>query len=266
MRRLEAELNEIAIRSAIANYRGTVSIVGKVDEPRVELMQRAIALEADPNSRQWALLVATLASDLTYDPDTPHAVRLDLVARARTIARSSGDDGFLLEVLLRTMAAASVPENLGDLADTGRELVALADATGNPSMCVLARWATTTTHLAAGEFDLTRQYLAEAEVVSRQNCPPPVRWLAGVTQPQFLAAGGDLPASREANHKTLALGQQAAEPDAFMLWSRSPSVSRSWREPSVTSPTSPDRRRTSSRNSRSADRPCVGTRGSRTHR
>ncbi len=216
---LEAELNEVAIRSAIGNYRGTVSIVGKVDEPRVELMQKAMALEADPNSRQWALLAATLASDLTYDPDTPHAVRLDLAARARAIARSSGDDSVLLEVLLRTMAAVSVPENLGDLADTGRELVALADATGDPSMRVLARWATTTTHLAAGEFDLTRQYLAEAEAASRQNCPPRVRWLAGVTRPQFLAAGGDLSAARVANDETLALGEQAAEPDAFMLWS-----------------------------------------------
>ena len=216
---LKAELDELAIRSAIANYRGTVSIVGKIDEPRVELMQKAMTLVPDPDGRQWALLAATLASDLTYDPATPHTVRLDLVERARAIARSTGDDTFLLEVLLRTMAAASVPEDLRELVDTGCELVALADATGDPSTRVLARWATTTTHLTAGEFSLFRRYLEEAEEASRLNCPARVRWLAGVIRPQFLAAAGDLPGAREANDESLALGELAGEPDAAMLWS-----------------------------------------------
>jgi len=110
-------------------------------------------------------------------------------------------------------------EHLRELVDTGCELVALADATGDPSMRVLARWATTTTHLAAGEFALSRRYLEEAEEASRQNCPPRVRWLAGLTRPQFLAAGGDLGAAREANDETLTLGELAGEPDALMFWS-----------------------------------------------
>jgi hypothetical protein len=214
-----AGLSELAVRSAIANYRGTVSIVGKIDEPRVELLRKAMALEGDPNTRQWALLAATLASDLTFDPSTPHILRLELVDQARASARSTGDQNFLLEVLLRTMPAASVPEHVRELVATGCELVDLADATGDPWMRVLATWATTTTHLAAGEFRLFRRYVEEAEEASRQNCPARLRWLAGVVRPQFVAAFGDLPGARAENDETLALGQLAAEPDALMIWS-----------------------------------------------
>jgi Protein kinase domain/AAA ATPase domain len=216
---LGAGLGALAVRSAIANYRGTVSIIGKIDEPRVDLMRKAMALESGSDRRQWALLAATLASDLTYDPNTPLSVRLDLVARARAIARSTEDDGLLREVLLRTMGASSVPGSPRERVETGCELVALADATGDPSARVLARWATTTTHMPAGELALFKRYLDEAEEASRQNCPARVRWLAGLGRPQFLAGSGDLPGARAANDEMLALGELAGEPDALMFWS-----------------------------------------------
>jgi hypothetical protein len=216
---LGAGLGGLAVRSAIANYRGTVSIIGKIDEPRVDLMRKAMAHETGSDAKQWALLAATLASDLTYDPNTSLGVRLDLVARARAIARSTEDDGLLREVLLRTMGASSVPGSPRERVDTGCELVALADATGDPSARVLARWATTTTHMPAGEFALFQRYLDESEEASRENCPARVRWLAGLGRPQFMAARGDLPGARVANDEMLALGELAGEPDALMFWS-----------------------------------------------
>src|SRR5262249_6475537 len=88
------------VAALLANPRFITSIVGEVDNERVELANRALELLGSDDSADRARLLAYLASEIVFvgEPDR----RLALVDEAEAIARRLGDQHLLADVLVRT--------------------------------------------------------------------------------------------------------------------------------------------------------------------
>ncbi len=215
---LSAGRVDLAVRAAVANFRGLTSILSSVDRERVTLLEAILGSLGDEPSAGAALLHATLAAELAYDTELPVERRLDLTDRAIDMARSVGDDRVRAEVLIRTAIAAAVPETWETQLARSTEAVSLADATGDPTLRALARTMAMSPWMVVGDFDRARRLTSEAVEISQHDCPPFVTLVARWVPLQFLAYDGDLDGFEAANNEMFAATQQVAFPDGQQWW------------------------------------------------
>ncbi len=107
---LSQGLADLAARAGVSNFRGLASIITGVDHERVELLEATLTAVGDEQSTTFALLLATWAAEVLYDPTVPVDRRLEAADQAVSIARGSGDARVVAEVMLRSGPATLVPE------------------------------------------------------------------------------------------------------------------------------------------------------------
>lgn len=215
---LELELTDLAARAAIANFRGSTSVVNDVDAERVDVLEQALAAYEGKHDAEAALLVATLAAEVNYDPTVSLKRRLDLTDRAIAIAREIRDPRVLAEVLVRTGRANLVPERAAAAPDLLAEAAVLADQVGDPTLAAMVRVFGNAAYLGVGDFDRARRSIAEAVDIAATGCPPLVQAMIHANTVQHLLYQGHVAEAIKANDDFLLLGQQLGMADVEQWW------------------------------------------------
>ena len=208
---------DLAARAGVSNFRGLASIITGIDHERVELLDATLAAVGNEQSTRRALLLATWAAEVIYDPTVPVNRRLEAGDRAVSIARQSGDARVVAEVMLRSGPATLVPERWAAGPARSAEAVAVADAAGDPTLQAMTRGAAASAHLGVGDFEGAQNLAAEALSIAERDCPPFVKLYARWISVQYLAYQGDLNAAEQANNELREFARKIGSSDAD-LW------------------------------------------------
>ena len=198
-------------RAVLANTRGFWSVVGGVDEERLDLLQSAVTASKDGTATQ-ARLQILLANECIYSAN--RAERFALADAALRTARSLGDDELLIDVLTGRLPVFTTAPTLDTRVRELAELTALAERRGDPrrrAMAALWGWST---HLDAGNLEMARQHLARAERLSRELHHPTLLWMAANFRATDAVIRGDLPHAEQEIESAYARGVTSGQPDA----------------------------------------------------
>jgi hypothetical protein len=118
------------VRAALANHRGGASRAGEVDQERMDVLRLALEFVGDGDSRERALLLATMAQEDSQGSDIERSIAL--ADEALRVARRVADDVTLFQVLLRVTEATRIPATLDRRLAATKELFDIAERLGDP--------------------------------------------------------------------------------------------------------------------------------------
>ena len=187
---------ERLIRAALANSRGVFSHSGVVDEERVAVLNAALAAGTG-DTPDRALLLATLAVELTFTGDWPH--RRALALEALAMARRVGDSATLQRVTGVVYFSICVPETLDERLAITAEALASAEGQSDPvALHWVHRWRLYAC-ADAGDIDGVDAHLPEVIRYGEATRDPYVIWTLTLDKSGRRLLAGDLgEAEREA--------------------------------------------------------------------
>ena len=200
-------------RAALANNRGWASATGQVDAERVAVLEQALAAVDDDDPGLRARLLATLCAEQLFGLDFDR--RLALADEAESLARRSGDDRTLLEVLVRVHESIVAPQTLAARLAWTDEAVRLSEQLGDP---VPRLWAQIYRYLAlleAGQIDGLSPALEAARVESAHLDQPSLRWPMLMGEALDRQVRGSLDEAEAAANDALQVGLSSGQPDAM---------------------------------------------------
>ncbi|GMU77634.1 MAG: hypothetical protein AMXMBFR46_04330 [Acidimicrobiia bacterium] len=186
-----------------------------VDDPeRLALLERAIARVA-PDGATAARLFAALAT--ATDPRDVTTKR-DHAERAVAIARATGDESTLLDVALRTQAAAMGPDNVASYVDTMEEAVAIADRLDDGRARFLARYQLAEARIKTGDVQgADEAFAVAAEIADALRLPYPT-WQVLIERSGRAARAGDFRTAEALADQALALATSAGFAAGFGVY------------------------------------------------
>jgi len=203
---------ELLARACLENTRGQASQHGEVDAERVDLLETAIELAGREDEARRARLLALLALELNWDPDSERIDRL--AEEALELARRSGDDRTLATVLyycgLATQGAANARERHPLMTE-------LIDVAGRTDDAVLLFCAANLESIFAGEvgdFAAVDGALARLEALANQVGQPSFKWADLFYRGARERIAGNLDEAERLATEAAAMD----EPDAFMVF------------------------------------------------
>ncbi|HWS39150.1 MAG TPA: AAA family ATPase [Actinoplanes sp.] len=210
--RLASELHQddLLVRAALANNRGDVSVFGSIDDERVDILRRAIAVR--PDGPDGALLHAILAIELHGAPDE----QVEPVAtRAIALAREVGEARIIAEVVSLAQSALRTPDVLRQRARLLPEGLAAAETTGDARLRGILAMSQHEIELQLGDRDaMDREKLILGSFAA--NSPEPfVRWTTSQTDSLHLFLDGDLEGAESVATAGFELGAATGQPEAF---------------------------------------------------
>lgn len=208
-----AELGEgsLVVRAALAMNRGFYASSSDLDHDRIDLIETALCF-VPPDVPERAQLLATLASELTFDPD--QARRKALATEAVAVARQSNDAAALIDAICLPRLAVHLPDTLDERLALTAEAVGLAEALGDPSARYRAYFTRRYPLLMSGEIDEADHYLEECESLVTDLSQPALQWSLTLSRGvRTLHAGDAVDAERLAG-EALKLGTDSGQPDA----------------------------------------------------
>ncbi len=210
------------IAAALENNRGFFSASGEIDREKVDVL--TAALDATPEGRpaDQALLLATLASELSFGrPEERHA----LATSAERLARQLGDAATLVRVLTlieMPLQPAALDERLANT----EEALHLAQELGDPS---LVFWAAAHGHVDAGQAcDFERSFgcLDMMRSLSNRLKQPTMEWATAFCDAAHALLVGHHEDAEQLANIALDIGTRSGQPDALaiygsqILWAR----------------------------------------------
>ena len=214
--RLAAAQGEVdrLVGAVLANSRGFVSIIGHVDEERLELIAAALELVGPSPSGERAELLSLQAAELVFAGD--HERCLQAADEAAAIAARLDDVVLRYRVGVRRLIACMIPDRVTAMVSEGTETVALADASGDPQLRALSR-AMLFALLQAGDLDEARRRGTEWMAIADETGQPGLRSGAHFHYAGVIDALGEHEEAERLTQVAFDLGQQAAWTDA-MMW------------------------------------------------
>jgi len=213
--RLGSELKdaELAARAALANNRGFVSVISKVDLERLAAIDRALELDDPPQAARRARLLAIKALELTFDRDFER--RRSLAEDAISLARESRETRTLAEVLRLTHEPLRVPETLDLRCSLIDEFSACAAEVGDPALKFYAHSWDFHNSVEQGDAQRAELALQKMELSAGELDQPGLKWQSMFVRTGWTLACGDLVAGDELSRSAFHLGREIGEPDAF---------------------------------------------------
>ena len=216
--RLAADVNDTdtLVRAALANNRGFMSLIGAVDDERVDVLRLAIDRLGNNDTARRAQLLATLCSELAFAAEG-FEERLALAEEAVVVARQSGDPIVLADVVVRIFSSISAPETRELRAAWITEACLLVDDL-HPTQQFLAFVYRAIAALDSGDGRTWREALAVAQSVAQHTGQPSHRWqiLFGCVVDEIV--GGDLVAAERTAGDALAAGLDLYPHDAIIVY------------------------------------------------
>jgi hypothetical protein len=201
------------VAAVLANERGAFGDIGPVDAERLAVLEAALAVVGEADSRARALLLATLASTLNFSGDFVRCAAF--AAEAEAIARRLGDDDALLRVLNLTFLSLWVPDRLARTVAVSEEALELAARVADP---VAQFWAAQDRFYAmasSANRSGIDQGLELATTLAEELGQPYLSWWARVGQGLRLALLGDTDQAERLATDAMALGTDNGQPGAL---------------------------------------------------
>jgi DNA-binding SARP family transcriptional activator/tetratricopeptide (TPR) repeat protein len=216
--RLAAELGdaELLSRAALANNRGFFSSTGEVDTERVRCLEEALAAYDPAPSPTRARLLAQLGVELIFGGDWE--LRCRYSEEAVAMARSIEDPGTLAVVLMQRVATIWHAGTLQDRIECAAEAAGIARELDDPLLTYYAAAYAALAALEDGDIAAADVALERQNRLATTLRQPILRWYDLVTRAKReLMAGSVAEADRLAT-KGFEAGQEAGQPDAFLLF------------------------------------------------
>jgi class 3 adenylate cyclase len=162
-------------RAALANSLGDIwTRAFEVDAGRIEMLEAALAAIGDSDAQLRARLMATLGLELFWHPDPDP--RLALSAEALAIARTLGDRETVAHVLLARDYTIHFPDNATERFAATDELLAIADASGDPVLTSRALGLRFKAAMELGDVSEAERSLARNKAVVRDLGQAALTW------------------------------------------------------------------------------------------
>jgi class 3 adenylate cyclase len=217
--RLAVERRDAArlARAVLANSRGFTSVIGHVDEERLELVDAALDLVGPAPGAVRAELLALHSSELLFTGD--HHRVLQAGDEAAAIAARLDDANLAARVGMRRLVACHVPERVSALVREAADVVVLADRGGDPQARVMCRgwWAFALE--AIGDRAGARAVVVEAMAIADDAGQPGLRGFMHFVYAGVVDALGEHEDVGLLCQAGFELCQQAGYPDAAMWYS-----------------------------------------------
>lgn len=216
--RLAYELQDaqLAADAALANNRGSFSVLMGVDHERLEAIERALELTGSSVPVHRARLLALQAQELAWDADWRR--RWALADEAMELARAAGNPRELTLVLRNAGYALWAPDTLERRLEIMDELLRCAEATEDP---VLRYWALLNefnTSFEAADLAVAEKAIRRTVKLGSELGQPLLEWGAVSCLAGMHLERGDFATCERELDRALALGQQAEEPDALVMY------------------------------------------------
>lgn len=207
---------ERLVEAALANSRGIFAVVGLLDEPRIEVLEAALAALPGTDSPARARLLARLCSELAW---APLERRLALATEAKQMARRLGDTSTLLEVVNDCAVSLRVPDALWEQLAEQEALVNSVDRdTVNPTSLYWLCEQTYCEATRAGRFELADRCLETMEHVAHRLGQPILLWNLGSIRSSQAMRHGDLDVAERICEEAYAIGKKSGQPDADVFY------------------------------------------------
>ncbi|HEX3242907.1 MAG TPA: AAA family ATPase [Solirubrobacterales bacterium] len=201
-------------RAAQANTRGFTSVVGQVDERRVEALEGALELCEEDRSR--AALLSLLAVELSYDADLDR--RMSLSADAVRLARESGDRHALAWALARRQIAIAAAETLEERLAEADEMVALADDLDDTMLRYWAHVWRAMDALELGDLETQGRHRVVQEEIAEATGQPMFHWVNTFAPALLATLAGDFERAEEITNRSAELGSESGQPDVLAIY------------------------------------------------
>jgi class 3 adenylate cyclase len=207
---------DLAAAAALANTRGFNSLIGALDDERVEAIERALALDdrADPGRR--AQLLALQSQELLYEHD--RARRQALATEAIALASEIGDPRVRARVLQHAFHGLWSPDMASVRANLAHELLASAQAAEDRALEFWANLLLLHVSYETGDFARARVARDRQQEVAAALAQPTLSWIAQVEVAAGVLLEGDLIAGEQLARHGLELGNLAGQPDAIQVF------------------------------------------------
>ncbi|MEY2471923.1 MAG: hypothetical protein QOK28_1252 [Actinomycetota bacterium] len=200
--------------AALANNVGTFSTYGGVDSERVEMLEAAVDVTSDPHPR--ALLLATLANELTYSGNYPR--RRQIADAALAAARATGDGVLVVRVMNMIFYPLWVPETLTErvaLTEESRAIVATID---DPLVLFWSGISNYLNLVQAGRVVEADEILHETQPLADRLAQPALQWRSAHRIACRHLLGGNADAAEEFARRALDYGEQAGDAAAVVYF------------------------------------------------
>ena len=210
---------DLAARAALANSRGIVSVIGEVDQPRIDAIERALELDERSQPARRARLLALEAVELTWvlDPGRRRALADEAIALARD-TRYTRDPRMLAEVLQNACYAYWSADTLQLRAALVSELLASATAAQDPALLFWAHAHDFNFRVESGEFERAHAALKRQQAVADELGQPTLSWVATYHAAAWAQLRGELETAEQLAGQALQIGQEAGQPDAAFVY------------------------------------------------
>ncbi|MEA2368825.1 MAG: hypothetical protein QOH38_1543 [Thermoleophilaceae bacterium] len=205
-----------AAAAAFANQRGWNSVFGEVDRERVAALERAIELDGGRSPARLARLMGRQAVELQFDRD--HERRWALADEGLALARASGDERALADLLFDYVYATAGREDLAATRTLAEELLELADTLDDPALRIRAGIAETLWSVIDGNLARASERIAVLRALADEFGQPVLRWFATYIAASIRMVEGDLEGSERLAEEAFRIGSEAGQPDAAMVY------------------------------------------------
>ena len=206
---------ERLVTAALANDRGFYSLLGAIDDDKIEILEMALdRLSADNTDR--ALVLAALCSELTFG--SPLERRRALADEALAIAESSGDDAIIVRVLNNVFLPLLVPPLKEQLLFRTIDALVRAERVGDP---VLQFWAASWRAVAAafaGDIDEVDRCAEIRESLTERLDQPLLNWYNTYAGAWRAIIAGDTDQLEQLSTQALHIGIDGGQPDASTIF------------------------------------------------
>ncbi len=207
---------ELLVRAALANNRGWESRTGAVDAERVAVLEAALGALDERDGAPRAMLLATLAAELTYAGDRRRRVALSDAALA--MARRVGDPATLAHVLkVRSHTIWEPATSAERLANTAEHMAIVAQL-DDP----LARWYASATRpqtcMEAGDIVEVDRHLEILWQLTQELGQPHLRWAATINRAWRALLAGRLAEAEKLATEAYQAGDASGEGDALAYY------------------------------------------------
>lgn len=204
------------VRAVLTNNRGTTSGYGRVDRERVAFLEAALARIADGRMAQRARLRSLLALELIFGSDYAH--RRALSDEALELARRTGDDRVLAQVLLDRAYAIWGPGSLSEREAGVAELLEVAQRLGDPVTRFWALYNAVDVCMEQADVERARRHVRECRALAEELRQPTLQWAALSHEACLALAIDTLDAAEALAVRALQVGQASGQPDALIAF------------------------------------------------
>ena len=203
------------VSAVLANNRGTYSALGLVDRERVAALEAALNSVSDDDTAERALLLATLAVELTWDPLEQ---ALPLAEEAKAVALRLGEPAVFVQVMNLTRQARDVPSTLAQRVQDAEESYRLATQLGDP---VALFWAGVHRLMVAeqsGDFEAAAGCLATLRAEAERLKQPVMLYWARLCAAADGLVRGDHEGAEIMATEAFRIADESRQPDGFAYY------------------------------------------------